>query len=111
MATVKNNERVIEEGVIIVLGEHNEPVAMVRKSFDNGGKVEMYKLEMMGFSDIKPFLSVLAQPPLLISGGHGGSANFGQGGGGSGHGYVGTIDRGGAGPNGPGGGGSGEQGH
>lgn len=106
----KNNERVIEEGVIIVLGEQNEPVALVRKSFENGGKIEMYNLELMGFSDIKPFLSVLAQQPLVITskdkdqinitmGPGGGGGNIGNVGGGvapSGGGLAGRTDMNGA---------------
>lgn len=67
MAKDTKAERVLEEGVIITLDDQGAPEAMVRKDPTNGGKIVIYKLEVMGFGDIKAYLTGLTQPPLIIS--------------------------------------------
>ena len=60
--------KVAEEGVIIIYGENGDPIAMVHRSSLNGGKIEIYGLDLMGFSDIKAFLDKITQAPIVVGG-------------------------------------------
>lgn len=62
MATKNENGRVLEEGVILALSADGDPEVMVRRSPLNGGKVEFYKLELMGFADVKVMMESLTKP-------------------------------------------------
>lgn len=53
-------QKINEEVVIVVNDEHGEPDVIVRKSATNGGKVQLFHLKPLGFSDVETFLRKLA---------------------------------------------------
>lgn len=62
---MNQNPKVNEEVVTVVCNEVGDPEVIVRKSTNNGGKVQLFKLLPMGFSDITLFLKQLADEVSL----------------------------------------------
>lgn len=60
MSDSNPKEKVVEEAVIIVMGDQGDPCVMVRSTPGNGSKVKLFRLEPMGFDDVKTFLGDLA---------------------------------------------------
>lgn len=53
--------KVNEEVVTIVVNEQGDPEVLVRKSTNNGGKIQLFKLAIMGFSDVTQLLKQLTE--------------------------------------------------
>lgn len=84
MSIDPTKQRVFEEAVITVLGEDLQPQYCVRKA-NGDGKISVYKMQLVGFDDMKVMLESLSQEPLIIAGtshtlvARGGSGSSGSG--------------------------------
>lgn len=58
---IEAKERVTTENVILVRDDLAEPKTIIRRNSENGGRVEMFKVERMGFDDTKAFLQTIAE--------------------------------------------------
>jgi len=61
-----NNDRVVEEGVILILDPKGNPMAMARNDVTGQHRaVIFYKLEKMGYGDLKEFMKEVTEaiPP------------------------------------------------
>lgn len=61
--TIKKQERVEVEGVIVVSDEFGEVQFIVRRNPNNGGSVQFFKQTQLGFNEVEQVLKELVRPP------------------------------------------------
>lgn len=52
--------KVNEEAVTVIVDEKGDPTVIVRKSTNNGGKVQLFRVHALGFGEVTAFLKELA---------------------------------------------------
>lgn len=58
------DQRVLEEGVIMILDEKGVPEAIARRDHTDG-ELKLYKVTPLRFGDVKDFLLSLIKQPLI----------------------------------------------